>query len=78
MCSVYIVTAYRFGDHEQHSYVVGVYTDLDRAIEIAEEVPEERAGKYFAEVLKFKLDSSDQSFEIVLPISRYDGNGNIY
>ena len=79
MCSVYVVTAYRFGDRERHSYVVGVFTNPELAIEIAEQVPDERAGKYYAEVLKFQLDKLDNDeFEAVWPLSRYDEIKKLY
>ena len=78
MCSVYVVTAYKFGSREQHSYVVGVFTNLDRAIAIAKEVPKDRTRKYFAEVLKFQLDKIDNAeFDTILPLSRYQNIGNI-
>jgi hypothetical protein len=75
----YVVTAYRFGDRERHSYVVGVFTNPELAIEIAEQVPDERAGKYYAEVLKFQLDKLDNDeFEAVWPLSRYDEIKKLY
>lgn len=77
--SVYVVTAYRFGDRERHSYVVGVFTNPELAIEVAEQVPDERAGKYYAEVLRFKLNSIDnEEFDAVWPLSRYDEIKKLY
>jgi hypothetical protein len=79
MANVYVVTAYRFGDRERHSYVVGVFTNAELAIEVAEQVPDERAGKYYAEVLKFKIDKLDNDeFEAVWPLSRYDEIKKLY
>lgn len=79
MCSVYVVTAYRFGDRERHSYVVGVFTNPELAIEVAEQVPDERAGKYYAEVLKFGLNEScNGEFDTVWPLSRYDEINKLY
>ena len=75
----YVVTAYRFSDRERHSYVVGVFTNPELAIEIAEQVPDERGGKYYAEVLKFQLDKLDNDeFEAVWPLSRYDEIKKLY
>lgn len=34
---VYVVTAYKWGNIENESYVVGVFTKKDKAIEIADE-----------------------------------------
>lgn len=77
--SVYVVTAYRFGDRERHSYVVGVFTSPELAIDIAEQVPDERGGKYYAEVLKFGLNKIDnEEFDAVWPLSRYDEIKKLY
>lgn len=79
MSAVYVVTAYRFGDRERHSYVVGVFTSPELAIDIAEQVPDERAGKYYAEVLKFGLNKScNEEFDAVWPLSRYDEIKKLY
>jgi hypothetical protein len=42
----YIVEALRWGEREDHSYVLGLYSDLDRARAAAEEHTEHRGGKY--------------------------------
>lgn len=42
----YIVEALRWGDREDHSYVLGLYSDLERAKRAAEEHTEYRGGKY--------------------------------
>jgi hypothetical protein len=42
-------------------------------------VPEERAGKYYAEVLKFGLNKTDNDeFDAVWPLSRYDEIKKLY
>lgn len=43
---IYIVTALRFGCINLHNYCVGVSTNKDRAIEIAEGEHDYRGGKY--------------------------------
>ena len=55
---VYVVTMYRFGDRESHSYVLGAYSSRDIAEHHAkvEEVIW-RAGKYKGAVEKFTVDA---------------------
>lgn len=70
---LYVVTAYRYGNREKHSYVVGVFDTELEAVEVAEEIPEERAGKYYAEVIKLQLNvSTGDVFNNVLPLSRLE------
>ena len=52
----YVVTAYRFGNRELHSYVVGVYSTKTKALKYADIEEEYRGGKYICEVLKIKVD----------------------
>lgn len=52
----YIVEALRWGERENHSYVVGLYSELDRAIKVAEEHTEYRGGKYQCVVLQCEMD----------------------
>lgn len=54
--TVYTVTAYRFGNREKHSYVVGVYSKKHAALKAAETEKEWRGGKYSCEVLEMELD----------------------
>ena len=53
---VYSVTAYRFGDRERHSYVVGVYSKKHAALKAAIAEEDYRGGKYVCEVLEWDLD----------------------
>jgi hypothetical protein len=53
---VYVVTAYRWGDKELHSYVVGVSRDERKAIAMAKSEESYRGGKYYCEVLEWELD----------------------
>ena len=57
---VYCVTAYRWGDRENHSYVVGVFDDLERAIHYAKAEKEWRGGKYDCEIVSMNLNESDK------------------
>lgn len=43
---LYVVEALRWGDREQHSYVVGVYDTLESAKNAADEHAQYRGGKY--------------------------------
>ncbi len=52
----YIITAYRFGERELHSYVVGVYSTKTKALKYADIEEEFRGGKYVCEVLEVKVD----------------------
>lgn len=51
---IYVVTMYRWGDREKHSYVLGVYTKERIAREKAAEEEFERGGKYDAHILRFE------------------------
>lgn len=46
MRKVYVVEALRWGDREKHSYVVGVFWNLDEAKEEAHRECDDRGGKY--------------------------------
>ena len=52
MDTVYTVIAYRFGDKERYSYLVGVFEDECKALEAADKESDWRGGKYGCEVLK--------------------------
>jgi hypothetical protein len=53
---VYVVTAYRYGDHEKHSYVVGAYTTIKKAMFAKEGEERYRGGKYECEIVDMKLN----------------------
>jgi hypothetical protein len=55
--TVYTVHAYRWGDHECNSYIVGVYSEAHAALKAAEIEEDYRGGKYSCEVLEWTLDS---------------------
>ena len=54
--NIYVVTMYRYGDREKHSYVLGVYSKSDSAISCGELEELWRGDKYESEVLEFPLD----------------------
>ena len=49
---IYVVTAYRWGCRDKHSYVVGASTNKARAIELAQAEPEYRGGKYGCQIIE--------------------------
>jgi hypothetical protein len=55
----YVVTMYRCGDREKHSYVLGIYSTKTSAMQYANTEEEYRGNKYEAEILKFKIDADD-------------------
>ena len=64
---IYVVTMYRYGDREKHSYDLGVWDDKEQAIKEAEEEQDFRGGnKYYPEVLEFVLNTKHNTF--VLPL----------
>ena len=54
---IYTVMAYRHGDEEMHSYVVGVYTKKNTALKTAKEEEEYRGLKYRCSVIEWTPDS---------------------
>ena len=65
---LYFVEARRLGNREAHTYPLGIFTNLEKAINIAEFETTERGGVYNAVVIEMLLnyDYSDDSgcFEI--------------
>lgn len=55
---VYVVTMYRWGCVEMHSYVLGVFTTKTKAEKAGEREQEDRGGKYCPLVLEVQLDCS--------------------
>lgn len=54
---VYIVTMYRYGDREKHSYVYGAFSNENIAREWGEKEKDYRGGKYEPEIIRFCVDS---------------------
>lgn len=57
---LYIVTAYRWGHRQNHSYNIAVFTDKDKAIECAESHTSYRGGKYGVAVEEIILNQYDE------------------
>ena len=56
---VYIVFARRFGSYETHSYVVGVFDNIDLANKHADEEEDYRGGKYSCEIVNCDLNTEE-------------------
>ncbi len=54
---VYVVTMYRYGEREKHSYVYGAFSTEATAREWGEKEKDYRGGKYEPEIIKFYVDS---------------------
>ena len=63
---IYVVTMYRWGSWEEHSYVTGAYSTLDLALVAAKEEREYRGGKYEYEILEMKLDTKHPTHQAVV------------
>ena len=64
---IFIVTAYRWGNKECHSYVLGAFSTKEEAIRQAKIEEEWRGGKYDCEVIVMKLNDSlkYKNYEVV-------------
>jgi hypothetical protein len=69
---IYVVTAYRWGDLNEHSYVVTATLKKHRAIALAEEEQSRRGGKYECRVLEIEngMDCWETDPKIIRDISR--------
>jgi 2-polyprenyl-3-methyl-5-hydroxy-6-metoxy-1,4-benzoquinol methylase len=69
---VYVVTAYRWGDREKHSYVVGAFDNEENAIKEAKLETEWRGGKYECEVRSMELNESlkYKNYDVVLALPK--------
>ena len=54
---VYTVHAFRWGNRDGHSYLVGVYSDLDKALDASDAEEEYRGIKYECEIRRWDLDN---------------------
>lgn len=56
---VYVVTMYRYGNHERHSYVLGVWSNEKDAVKAGFVEETWRAGKYKAEITTWIVDANE-------------------
>lgn len=65
----YVITAYRWGNRENHSYVVGISFEADQARAMATEEEDERGGKYACEILELPFGSrEEEDVEVVVEL----------
>ena len=65
---VYLVTAYRYGDKESHSYVIGIFDNKKNSIMAAKTEENWRGGKYDCEVLEWEMNVWKHSENITKPL----------
>lgn len=65
--TIYTVHAYRWGEREDHSYPVGVYTKKYLAISAAKAEENWRGGKYECEVYEWIVDSKNKDDSHFMP-----------
>ena len=65
--NAYTVHAFRYGDRERHSYIVGVYIGRHQALAVAEKHEAYRGGKYSCEVCLWRARVSDWGEEGLEP-----------
>ena len=69
----YVVTMYRWGNRENHSYFLGIFKDKDKATEAGISHSYYRGGKYDPEVLEVDIDyvyyeSGKQRPDVIMPL----------
>lgn len=62
MATVYVVEALRWGDRENHSYVVGVYSNRETADAAVESETDWRGGKYECVVTALELNKVSDEY----------------
>ncbi len=53
---LYIVTMYRWGSRENHSYVIGVFSSEQKAGDAGDAEHKYRGGKYDPEIIEVEID----------------------
>ena len=64
MEKIYVITAYKFGKRENHSYLVGVFSKKHKAIIEAEKHTDYRGGKYSCVIEECVVNEPNQCKEI--------------
>lgn len=67
---LYVVTMYRFGDPDNHSYLLGVYSKKAKAQDEGERHKAYRGYKYYPEVLEVDTNVTlpDDGFKAVVSL----------
>ncbi len=69
---VYVVTMYRWGNREMHSYLHGVYSTKTKAEKAGDDEKAHRGGnKYYPEVLEVEVNGSHgtHDFKTIVPLT---------
>lgn len=61
MDNIYVVSMYRWGIRENHSYVLGVYTNINIAMEMCRKEESYRGGKYEGEILLIPVNCTEEA-----------------
>ena len=69
---IYVITMYRFGNRNKHSYVLGVYSSKKKAIKYARIEEADRGEKYKAEILKIKINKEYDNVNEMIEIESGD------
>jgi len=56
---IYVVTMYRSGNRDSHSYVLGAYIKKSLALSEADKEENDRGGKYLSEILKYNYNETN-------------------
>mgnify|MGYP000960774940 CR=1 FL=1 len=56
---VYVVTMYRWGNQEEHSYVLGVWSNEELALLHGKNEESWRGGKYEPKVTSWEVDANE-------------------
>ena len=73
--SVFVTTMYRYGNRELHSYVLGVWSTLEIAMQAGETEALRRGGNYEPQITEWEVDKyENQSDLLELAISQYVGH----
>lgn len=68
MSKVFVVTMYRFGNKEAHSYIKGVFDDLEKAKQSgANEYYNRGSCKYIPFITEHDINKADGEIEIDFP-----------
>jgi len=69
---VYVVTMYKYGNRNSHSYITCVSENKLIALEAARLEKQFTNNAFVGEVIKVKLNTRDDQFQIILPLKSVD------
>ena len=71
--TVFVVTMYRYGSNENHSYVLGVWSSEELALQAGEAEALWRGDKYKPEVTAWNVDANE--YDNLMTPALADGQG---